>query len=108
MKESKRWWRGLLLCVGAAESCLCLCVLLLNVHVHVGFPGAHVCDLGVRLLAVGAVYSCLACSPSRYVDYREEWCVNAMCMCTDVFSAHCVFQSMNVNRVFLFPRRSRK
>lgn len=77
---------------------------------------AHVCvrDWGANVLAVAAVYSCSASSPSSSVDYGEECCVRKRCcmcvyVCVYMFVAVCAqgrvrlrvyFQSMNVNEMF--------
>lgn len=56
---------------------------------------AHVCvrDWGANVLAVAAVYSCSASSPSSSVDYGEECCVRKRCcICVCVCACICLWQ----------------
>lgn len=66
---------------------------------------AHVCvrDWGANVLAVAAVYSCSASSPSSSVDYGEECCVRKRCcicvcvrvyVCSSVRAGACTAQSV--------------
>lgn len=66
----------------------------------------YVCvrDWGANVLAVAAVFSCSACSPSSSVDYGEECCVRKRCCirvcaciclcqraCRGVYGSECIF-----------------